>query len=139
VGYARWVILLAALVVADEAAGGGSSGARRIRAATDGDPRYSSGSTYAPLRRTPKCSCGTGWSAWPHPVVATACPRATWSPRRTITEVRYEHVLSTPPPWSIVRNSRPPTLPANDTTPPSGATITLPTGTDMSIPRCPAP
>src|SRR5262245_18703678 len=42
-------------------------------------------------------------------------------------------------PWSIVTNSSPPTRPANDTVPVSGARIGVPNATAMSIPRWPAP
>jgi hypothetical protein len=53
--------------------------------------------------------------------------------------VSHEHVLEMPPPWSIVRNNRPPTLPAKVTTPSSGATTTVPIAAAMSMPRWPAP
>ena len=97
------------------------------------------GSTYVPSLRTPKCRCGTGRSACPQSVVATGWPRTTWSFLWTSTLESHEHVLVTPPPWSMVRNKRPPTLPAKVTTPASGATTTVPIGVAMSIPRWPAP
>ena len=56
------------------------------------------GSTYMPFERTPKCRCGIGSSGCPHPVVATACPRTTWSFLRTSTLESQEHVLEMPPP-----------------------------------------
>jgi hypothetical protein len=56
-----------------------------------------------------------------------------------MTAFSHEQVLLTPPPWSIVKKSRPPTLPAKVTTPASGATITVERSVAMSIPRCPAP
>jgi hypothetical protein len=58
---------------------------------------------------------------------------------RTITAESHEQVLLTPPPWSIVRKSLPPTFPAKLTTPSSGATMTIPTSAPMSMPRCPDP
>ena len=93
------------------------------------------GSTYVPFDRTPKWSCGIGISGCPHPVVATGCPRLTRSFLWTRTLVSHEQVLDRPSPWSIVRNKRPPTLPAKVTTPSSGATITVPTAAAMSMPR----
>jgi len=58
---------------------------------------------------------------------------------RTITPFKNEQVLVSPPPWSIVRNSLPPTFPANVTTPSSGAMITVERSAAISIPRWPAP
>ncbi len=67
------------------------------------------------------------------------CPWTTTSPLCTRRPERNEHVESRPPPWSIVTNNRPPTLPANVTTPAAGARTTLPTGAAMSMPRWPDP
>jgi hypothetical protein len=78
-------------------------------------------------------------SGWPHPVVATGWPRTTWSPLWTSSDVSHDAVLVTPPPWSMVRKSLPPTGPAKDTTPSSGAVTVVPTGAAISIPRWPAP
>jgi hypothetical protein len=58
---------------------------------------------------------------------------------RTSNDVSHEQVLVTPPPWSIVKKRLPPTGPANDTTPSSGARMVVATGAAMSMPRWPAP
>jgi hypothetical protein len=58
---------------------------------------------------------------------------------RTIAPFKNEHVLVSPPPWSIVTKSLPPTFPANVTTPSSAATMTVERSAAISIPRWPAP
>ena len=73
------------------------------------------------------------------PVAPIVWPRDTTSPLRTAATEIHEYVLESPPPWTIVTNSSPPTRPANDTLPASGARIGVPGATAMSIPRCPAP
>ena len=76
----------------------------------------------------------TASPAWPLPESAMCCPWTTTSPLRTRRPERNEHVESSPPPWSIVTNSRPPTLPANVTTPAAGARTT-----SRRAPRCRCP
>ena len=121
---------------------GRRAGASRMNAITDRARQVGHADRRRRRRaRTPRCRCGQrAVAVWPVPGCRDLAGRdrvAAGASRdaRARNETRCS---STPPPWSIVTNSRPPTGPANVTMPSAGARTSVPRrggDVDPPVPR----
>ena len=98
-------------------------------------PRNSSGETYSPPMRAPRCRHSTTRQC-PGSSVPMTSPRRTRSPATRVV-VTGSNDDSTPPACSIESTGRSTTNPAKWITPSAGARTTV-DHASMSIPRCPA-
>lgn len=91
----------------------------------DLQPSHGAGSTYCPATRTERWVDGSPCARPETPIWSL---RSTTWPTATPTTERYETETLMPPAASIVTELVPATLPANVTTPETGAATTVPTG-----------
>jgi hypothetical protein len=97
-------------------------------------PRSRSGSRYSLPERSDR------WTDPTPPCVPdepSGVAVTTHSPGSTATPSRYEYEVRSPPPWSMVTDRVPATLPANVTVPAAAARTTVPGVAAKSTPQCP--